>query len=202
MLFKERNLGGFIVRKAIKKPIEVQSIHYNHNIILDELLKLLRSNKSEPVRYDESTKTIYIQKERGEIALEYGNWVVYEENTDKSFWAVRKDIFYKTYSRVKETVNTFTKNVYEVEFVEFKSLESRDIIEVLNFLGYRTNSSILSIIQRYELVDEIKTDGYITINTLEGAEKVFVSEIIIKGVEGEFYPVKRENFDKVYTIIE
>ena len=190
------------MRKAIKKPIEVQSIHYNHNIILDELLKLLRSNKSEPVRYDESTKTIYIQKERGEIALEYGNWVVYEENTDKSFWAVRKDIFYKTYSRVKETVNTFTKNVYEVEFVEFKSLESRDIIEVLNFLGYRTNSSILSIIQRYELVDEIKTDGYITINTLEGAEKVFVSEIIIKGVEGEFYPVKRENFDKVYTIIE
>lgn len=191
-----------MVRKARKKPIEVQAVHYNHSIILDEFLKLLRSNKSEPVRYDESTKTIYIQKERGEIALEYGNWVVYEENTDKSFWVVREDIFYKTYSRVKETVNTFVKNVYEVEFVEFKSLESKDIIEVLNFLGYRTNSNPLSIIQRDDLVDEIKEDRYLTINTLEGAEKVFVSEIIIKGVEGEFYPVKRENFDKVYTIIE
>lgn len=191
-----------MVRKARKNPIEVQAVHYNHSIILDEFLKLLRSNKSEPVRYDESTKTIYIQKERGEIALEYGNWVVYEENTDKSFWAVREDIFYKTYSRVKETVNTFVKNVYEVEFVKFKSLESKDIIEVLNFLGYRTNSNPLSIIQRDDLVDEIKEDGYLTINTLEGAEKVFVSEIIIKGVEGEFYPVKRENFDKVYTIIE
>ena len=191
-----------MVRKARKNSIEVQAIHYNHSVILDEFLKLLRSNEHEPVRYDESTKTICIQKERGEIALEYGNWVVYEENTDKSFWAVREDIFYKTYSRVKETVNTFVKNVYEIEFVEFKSLESKDIIEVLNFLGYRTNSNPLSIIQRDELVDEIKVDGYLTINTLEGAEKVFVSEIIVKGVEGEFYPVKRKNFDKVYTIIE
>ena len=191
-----------MVRKARKKPIEVQAIHYNHSIILDDFLKLLRSNKLEPVRYEESTKTIYIQKERGEIALEYGNWVIYEENTDKSFWAVREDIFYKTYSRVKGLVNTFVKNVYEIEFVEFKSLESKDIIEVLNFLGCRTNSNPFSIIQRDELVEEIKTGGYLTINTLEGAEKVFVSEIIVKGVEGEFYPVKRENFDKVYTIIE
>ena len=45
------------------------AIHYNHNIILDEFLKLLRTNENEPVRYDETDKTIYIKKERGEIAL-------------------------------------------------------------------------------------------------------------------------------------
>lgn len=55
--------------KARKKPIEVMAIHYNHNIILDEFLDLLKTNKDEPVRYDETDKTIYIQKERGEIAL-------------------------------------------------------------------------------------------------------------------------------------
>ena len=38
-----------MVRKARKKPIEVQAIHYNHNIILDEFLKLLRSNESESI---------------------------------------------------------------------------------------------------------------------------------------------------------
>ena len=38
-----------MVRKARKKPIEVQAMHYNHNIILDEFLKLLRSNESESV---------------------------------------------------------------------------------------------------------------------------------------------------------
>lgn len=35
--------------KARKKPIEVMAIHYSHNIILDEFLELLRTNKNEPV---------------------------------------------------------------------------------------------------------------------------------------------------------
>ena len=55
--------------KARKKPIEVMAIHYTHNIDVGEFLKLLRTNENEPVRYDETDKTIYIQKERGEIAL-------------------------------------------------------------------------------------------------------------------------------------
>lgn len=49
--------------KARKKPIKVMAIHYNHNIILDKFLELLRTNKDEPVRYDEADKTIYIQKD-------------------------------------------------------------------------------------------------------------------------------------------
>lgn len=65
--------------KARKKPIEVMAIHYTHNIDLDKFLELLRTNKEEPVRYDETDKTIYIQKERGEITLKYGNWVIFEE---------------------------------------------------------------------------------------------------------------------------
>ena len=44
--------------------------------------------------------------------------------------------------------------------------------------------------------------GYISINTLEGTEKLYPTEILIKGVEGEYYPVKRINFDKVYEVIE
>lgn len=63
--------------KARKKPIEVMAIHYTHNIDVGEFLKLLRTNENEPVRYDETDKTIYIQKERGEIALKYGNWVIF-----------------------------------------------------------------------------------------------------------------------------
>lgn len=121
--------------KARKKPIEVMAIHYNHNIDLGEFLKLLRTNENEPVRYDEVDKTIYIQKERGEIALKYGNWVIFESNTDKCFWAIDHEIFLKTYIRVPNTVNTFVKRVYEVECVEFKSLAENDIIEVLNFVG-------------------------------------------------------------------
>lgn len=188
--------------KARKKPIEVMAIHYSHNIILDKFLELLRTNKNEPVRYDETDKTIYIQKERGEIALKYGNWVIFEENTDKSFGAIDHEIFLKTYYRVPHTTNTFVKKVYEVECVEFKSLDERDIIEVLNFMGYKLNrDAILAFIQRSEMIDEIKKQGCISINTLEGVEKLYPTEILIRGVEGEYYPVKRTNFNKVYEVI-
>lgn len=188
--------------KARKKPIEVMAIHYNHNIILDEFLKLLRTNKEEPVRYDETDKTIYIKKERGEIALKLGNWVIFEENTDKCFWSIGHEIFLKTYIKVPYTINTFIKKVYDVECIELKSLSENDIIEVLNFVGYTINQNEpLTFLQRNDLIKEIQEQGYILINTLEGVEKLYPTEILIRGVGGEYYPVKRENFDKVYEVI-
>lgn len=188
--------------KARKKPIEVMAIHYNHNIILDKFLELLRTNKEEPVRYDETDKTIYIKKERGEIALKYGNWVIFEENTDKCFWSIDHEIFLKTYIKVPYTLNTFVKRVYEVEYAELKSLSESDIIEILNFVGYTINQNEpLTFLQRNDLIKEIQEQGYILINTLEGIEKLYPTEILIQGVEGEYYPVKRENFDKIYEVI-
>lgn len=188
--------------KARKKPIDVMAIHYNHNVIFDKFLELLRTNEDEPVRYDEIDKTIYIQKERGEIALKYGDWVIFEENTDKCFWAIDHDIFLKTYVRVPNTVNTFVKKVYEVDCVEFKSLKEHDIIDVLDFVGYQINQNEpLTFLQRNDLIEEIKEQGYIVIKTLEGDEKLYPTDVLIRGVEGEYYPVKRVNFDKVYDVI-
>lgn len=51
------------------------------------------------------------------------------------------------------------------------------------------------------MIEEIKEQGYISINTLEGVEKLYPTEILIRGVEGEYYPVKRVNFDKVYEVV-
>jgi hypothetical protein len=188
--------------KARKKPIDVMAIHYNHNVIFDKFLELLRTNEDEPVRYDEIDKTIYIKKERGEIALKYGDWVIFEENIDKCFWAIDHDIFLKTYVRVPNTVNTFVKKVYEVDCVEFKSLKEHDIIDVLDFVGYQINQNEpLTFLQRNDLIEEIKEQGYIVIKTLEGDEKLYPTEVLIRGVEGEYYPVKRVNFDKVYDVI-
>jgi hypothetical protein len=188
--------------RARKKPIEVFAIHYTHNTIVEEFLKLLRTNEEEPVRYDETDKTIYIQKERGEIALKFGNWVILEENTDNCFWAIDHEIFLKTYNRVPHTVNTFVKKVYEVDCIEFESLDEKDIIEVLDFVGYKLErDATLTLLQRSEMIEEIKKQGYISINTLEGVEKLFPTEILIRGVKGEYYPVKRTNFDMVYEVI-
>lgn len=186
--------------KAKKKPISVTAIHYNENISLNKLLEFLSTNKEEPVRYDKNNKNIYIKKKRGEICLKYGNWVIYEKNTDQCFWAIDNDIFLKTYTHVKGTVNTYRKNVYEVECIEFKSLADKDIVDVLEFLGYIAKET-LEILQRDELIFSIRDQGYISVSTLEGEEKLYPSDILIKGIQGEYYPVKRENFDKVYEVI-
>ena len=48
--------------KARKKPIDVMAIHYTHNIDLDKLLELLRTNKEEPVRYEKTIKQFISKK--------------------------------------------------------------------------------------------------------------------------------------------
>ena len=186
--------------KARKKPIEVFAVKYDHNTILDEFLKLLRTNEKEPVRYDESNGTIYISKERGEIALPKGNWVIREDNTDGCFWSIDPNIFLQTYNRVKGTVNTFVKKVYEVEFAKLDIDDTKSIIETLKFLGYHTTTP-LEELQRDELVESIKEQGFIEIKTLEGIERLFSGEVVVKGVQGEFYPVSYDNFIKVYDIL-
>ena len=168
---------------------------------MEEFLKFLGTNEKEPVRYDESDGTIYIAKERGEIALPKGNWVIREDNTDGCFWSIAPDIFLQTYNRVKGTVNTFVKKVYEIEFVKMDIDDTKSIIEVLNFLGYFVTTP-LEELQRDELIESIKVQGFIEINTLEGVERLFSGEVVVKGVKGEFYPVSYDNFIKVYDILD
>lgn len=187
--------------KARKKPIEVFAVQYSHDIILEEFLKLLRTNEKEPVRYDESDGTIYIEKERGEISLPKGNWVIREDNTDGCFWSINPDIFLQTYNRVKGTLNTFVKRVYEVDFIKMDIDDTKSIIEVLNFLGYFVTTP-LEELQRDELVESIKEQGFLEINILEGVERLFSGEVVVRGVRGEFYPVSYDNFIKVYDILD
>lgn len=187
--------------KARKKPIEVFAVQYSNNIILEEFLKLLKTNEKEPVRYDESDGTIYIAKERGEISLPKGNWVIREDNTDGCFWSIDPDIFLQTYNRVKGTVNTFTKRVYEVDFIKMDIDDTKSIIEVLDFLGCFVTTP-LEELQRDELVETIKEQGFLEIDTLEGVERLFSDEVVVRGVKGEFYPASYDNFIKVYDILD
>ena len=168
---------------------------------MEEFLKLLGTNEKEPVRYDESDGTIYITKERGEISLPRGNWVIREDNTDGCFWSIEPDIFLQTYNRVKGTINTFVKKVYEVDFVKLNTDNTKSIIEVLNFLEYSVTTP-LEELQRDELIKSIKEQGFLEVNTLEGIERLFSGEVVVKGVKGEFYPVSYDDFIKVYDILD
>lgn len=187
---------------AERKPIEVIALHYDEKTNLGSFLELLKSNKSEPVRYDGTNKTIYIKKECGEIELTLGNWVIYETNTDKSFWAIDNDIFLKTYELVSLAGNKYRKGVYQVEVCEFSSLEKEDILDLIDFVGIQERDGVVCGIDKDELVTSVQSKGFILIDTLEGIEKLFPREFLIKGVKGEFYPVKSQNFWKVYKQLE
>ena len=43
---------------------------------------------------------------------------------------------------------------------------------------------------------------YIEIDTLEGTMRADLGDIIIKGVQGEFYPCKPDIFESTYEIVE
>ena len=187
---------------AERKPIEVIALHYDEKTNLGNFLELLKSNKSEPVRYDGSNKTIYIKKERGEIELTLGNWVIYEANTDKSFWAIDHDIFLKTYELVSLAGNKYRKRIYQVEVCEFTSLEKEDVLGLIDFIGSQNRGDIVSGIDKEKIVTSVQSKGFLLVDTLEGIEKLFPREFLIKGVEGELYPVKPENFWKVYRQLE
>lgn len=184
--------------KARRKPIEVWAVRYNHSIVLEEFIKMLSENKNEPVRYDDETGTIYIQKERGDIALKRGDWVIYEMNTDQCYWAIDHEIFLKTY--VKVSGHIYKKRSYEIEGMIFNKLEPKSILNVLQFMGYYTRST-LEDLQRYELIEDILKRGSILVQTLEGVEHLYPGEIVIRGIDNELYPVKMENFNKVYDLI-
>mgnify|MGYP000875353219 FL=1 len=186
--------------KARKKPIEVLAKRYTKDSNLDQFLKLLRSNKNEPVRFDEITRDLFIKKDRGEIRLSLGNWIIFEENTDRCFWAIDHEIFLETYSFIAKEgeFSRFVKEVYEVDFVDFSDLELDNIEKVLSFIGEASFNNIRN--EQAPLI--IKERGFIVIKTLEGDEKLFPGEVLIKGIRGELYPVKKENFDLVYEIIK
>lgn len=191
---------------ARKKPIEIDAIHYNdfsYNIGL--LYNWLQNQSKEPISRDENTKTIYIHKKRGNVALPLGNWLIHEINTDARFWSIDPEIFTKTYEPVKpqdcDSIR-FKKKIYEISFCQLTDLSDKSILEAYHFLRIKKSNESLDVLTFKDDFTKIRQQGYLTIETLEGSEKVYPNEFIVKGIDNEYYPVSAENFNKVYDIIK
>lgn len=52
-----------------------------------------------------------------------------------------------------------------------------------------------------QTTESVKEVGYISIDTLEGKESLFPKDILARGVNGELYPIKKENFDIIFEIL-
>lgn len=176
--------------KAQKKAIETFAIKYDgHNTEL--VLNLLNKNESEPAILEEKSKTILITKtfggENQQISLPVNNWMLLDVD-GVSYWSVDPEIFSKTYEKVEG--NTYKKVPIQIDVIEFSSLKDEDIQDVLKFIG-ETNQT----------TESVKEVGYISIDTLEGKENLFPTDILARGVKGELYPIKKENFNIIFEVL-
>ena len=51
------------------------------------------------------------------------------------------------------------------------------------------------------ILDAIRDQKYMHIETLEGDMKAGFGDYIIKGVQGEFYPIKADIFEATYEVV-
>lgn len=87
--------------------------------------------------------------------------------------------------------------------VEIKCIQwtGKNLKEVIEFMGQRVKTETTFGRRAWEVYEDIiKRDG-LKIKTLEGEMSTTISDYIIQGVNGEFYPCKEEIFNKTYDII-
>ncbi|MCG2397658.1 hypothetical protein K4V26_05690 [Staphylococcus epidermidis] len=85
------------------------------------------------------------------------------------------------------SVKKAKKKPVEIEFMQFKDMGNVDDIETWTNL---------------KAVYDYGNDGKVMyIDTLEGIMTANIGDYIVKGVNGEFYPVKPDVFEKSYELL-
>ncbi len=85
----------------------------------------------------------------------------------------------------------FRKKPVVIDAVQYLD-DGESIVKVLGFL--MPEASIVE----HSLIDSIKRQGFIPLQTLEGEMRATPGDWIIKGVKGEFYPCKPDIFAATY----
>jgi len=95
----------------------------------------------------------------------------------------------------------YRKKPVVIEAVKFENSQ-RSIREVLEFIGQKvdTNSNIAT--QRFEEYCRMVVAEGMIISTLEGGHIASIGDMIIKGVQGEFYPCKPDIFEQTYEEVK
>lgn len=93
----------------------------------------------------------------------------------------------------------YRKKPVEVEVIKLED-DDKSIIDALNFIF---NIGIKAGYDGTKLtLKDIRRDGGIEIETLDGTMLASFGDYIIKGVNGEFYPCKPDIFEKTYDLVK
>ena len=101
------------------------------------------------------------------------------------------------------------KKVVDLEFIQLKK---DNIVSVMKFIDPSfeapkygtTNRQSVSHDKFGDYIELVKRDGLAlkTLESGEGTQIASIGDYIMKGVKGEFYPVKPDIFPKLYDVIE
>lgn len=82
------------------------------------------------------------------------------------------------------------KKPVEIEFMQFS-----DINSVEDISSWAEGKIKHKVSHKFNI-------GYIYIETLEGTMTASLGDYIVKGVDGEFYPVKPDIFEQTYEVLK
>lgn len=90
-------------------------------------------------------------------------------------------------------INKYKKKPVVIEALQWTGENKQEIID---FAHQKAVFKIKRIVGGLDHVTEL------VIATIEGNMRARIGDYIIKGVEGEFYPCKKEIFESTYEIVE
>ncbi|WP_203409451.1 hypothetical protein [Staphylococcus aureus] len=88
------------------------------------------------------------------------------------------------------------KKPVEIEYMQYIGSNKYELYEWSNGKVFEVKESV------YDIDYPSSYRYYLNVETLEGFLVVSLGDYIVKGVEGEFYPVDPDIFEKTYEVID
>lgn len=94
----------------------------------------------------------------------------------------------------------YRKKPVVVDAVQWTGENQREMFDFLT--DHKLMNDYMTASGKNFYADHFKVPGGLVIRTLEGEHIANISDYIIRGVNGEFYPCKAEIFEKTYEKVE
>lgn len=116
--------------------------------------------------------------------------------------AANESLYLNRVEKKKRKIKKYRKKPVIVEAIKLESFSEQDIRNVLEFMGQKVNHDTITQEKFSDYCFMCQQCGSLPINTLEGEIKASISDYIIRGVNGEYYPCKPDIFKKTYELVE
>ena len=182
---------------AKKLPIPVYAVRYrgsNRKEILD-------MEEFFAIKVQENDSEFWVRTPRGNLRLDSGAWLAYGL-TDGEVRVIQDEIFKETYTQNQnQEPHLYIKNPVEVECIRIDNFNLVTVHRLLEFIhGGGSYLNHYDIFQIYRQAADWRSAGSMPISTLEGTMEAEVGDYLIRGPQGEVYPVAANVFDQIYSV--